>query len=302
MKEAAVQRRHNLYRDSIVLSNSDPSLHLLGEKPSIDWAGEYGEAQEEADGACEDAGGNGEGEGGEYQKRRRMKQVVSMIQVEGSPVLPNVSCMEMPGVDDILEEDGEEENEKDGNGEENSHGKASPDQNGSASPKASENPPDLSNGSVLKEEETKPEEQGKEVPVKVESVTESASTAEEKGKGEDSQTMVVEQPLSNQEESEVVLPPPPPPNNEIPSGATETAPESPLEVTSDFPPPPHNDSGFQSPTSEGAEEEEEKKELAPAPSTAAPKPSEEHPEVRESNAAAAPEAETKTSDSETRDQ
>ncbi|KAL3062260.1 hypothetical protein OYC64_002127 [Pagothenia borchgrevinki] len=102
VKEVAVQRRHNLYRDSIVLCNSDPSLHLLGENPSIDWAEEYGGAQEEAEPAGQAIE---EEEGGESQRRRRrMKQVVSMIQVEGSPVLPNESCMEVPSVDDILEE------------------------------------------------------------------------------------------------------------------------------------------------------------------------------------------------------
>uniref|UniRef100_A0A672Z1M8 Niban-like protein 1 n=1 Tax=Sphaeramia orbicularis TaxID=375764 RepID=A0A672Z1M8_9TELE len=89
VKEAAVQRRHNLYRDSIVLSNSDPSLHLLGENPSIDWAGEYKGEKEEVDGAGDD--------GGESQKTRRMKQVVSMIQVEGAPTLPSESCVEVPG-------------------------------------------------------------------------------------------------------------------------------------------------------------------------------------------------------------
>ncbi|KAI3372577.1 hypothetical protein L3Q82_022698, partial [Scortum barcoo] len=284
VKEAAVQRRHNLYRDSIVLSNSDPSLHLLGEKPSIDWAGEYGGAQEEADGAGEDSEGNREGEGGENQNRRRMKQIVSMIEVEGSPVLPNVSCMDTPSVDNILEEDGEEEKDKKDGDEENSDGKASPDHDRSESPKASENPPDLSNGSVLKEEEPKPEEQVQEVPVKVESATESASAGEEKGAGEDSQAAAVEQPLCNQEMSEEVLPPPP---------------QSPLEATPDFQPPPHNDSGFQSPTSQGAAKEEkeekgEKEEPVPAP---APNPSEDHQDVRETGVAAAPEAETKTSDS-----
>ncbi|XP_010123619.1 PREDICTED: niban-like protein 1, partial [Chlamydotis macqueenii] len=30
VKEAAVQRKHNLYRDSMVMHNSDPNLHLLG--------------------------------------------------------------------------------------------------------------------------------------------------------------------------------------------------------------------------------------------------------------------------------
>ncbi|XP_078106451.1 protein Niban 2b [Sander vitreus] len=292
VKEAAVQRRHNLYRDSIVLSNSDPSLHLLGENPSIDWAGEYGGAQEEVDGAVKDTECGNEGEGGAAQKRRRMKQVVSMIQVEGSPVLPNESCMEVPSVIDIPEEDGGEEEEKDGDGEENSDDKASADQNVSASPRASENPPDLSNGSVLKEEEAKSEEQGKEeVPQKVEFAPESASVVEEKGKGGDNLSMVEEQPHSDQEVSEETLPPPP---EEILSGATETAAESLPEATSDFPLPPHDDSGFQSPTNEGGEAENDEEDVAP--SAAVPQPSEEHPEVRETSIAAAPGAETKTGD------
>ena len=50
MKDAAVQRRHNLYRDSIVLTSSDPNLHLLGDNPSIDWAEEYGAHEEEREG------------------------------------------------------------------------------------------------------------------------------------------------------------------------------------------------------------------------------------------------------------
>lgn len=280
VKEAAIQRRHNLYRDSIVLSNSDPSLHLLGENPSIDWAGEYGGALEEADSIGEDAEGDAEGQGGESQKRRRMKQVVSMIQVEGSSVPSNESCIEVPSVKDIPEEDGD--------GEEKSNGKVSTDLNGSAIPRASENHPELSNGSVSKEEETKVEEQGKEeVPLKVETATESALATEEKDKGEDIQTMVEEQPPSNQEVLEEALPPPP--SEEIPSGATEMSPESPPEELPDFPPPPHDDSGFQSPTSEKAEEE--------GPSTVVPQPVEEHPEVMEKSVSAAPEAETTTSDS-----
>lgn len=275
MKEAAVQKRHNLYRDSIVLSSSDPSLHLLGENPSIDWAGEYGGAQEEADG--DDA----EDEGGESQKRKRMKQVVSMIQVEDSVVLSNESCIEVPGVNDIPEEDGGEE--------EKSDDKASPDQNGSTSPKAPENPPVLSNGSLSKEEETKPEEQGKEVvPPKVESPTESAVATEEKGKEGDIQPMVVEQQPCNQEVSDKALPPLPP-SEEIPSRVTEVTPESLPEEKTDFPPPPHDDSGFQSPTNEEAEEEE-------GPSTALPHPSEKHPGVMEKSVAAAPEVETTSSD------
>lgn len=102
VKEAAVQRKHNLYRDSIVLTNSDPNLHLLDENPSIDWAGEYGEKQE-VDGEHE--GGDGDPSA---QKRRRMKQVVSMIQMDGpGATLPNESCLEVPSVQKIPEEQGE---------------------------------------------------------------------------------------------------------------------------------------------------------------------------------------------------
>lgn len=307
VKEAAVQRRHNLYRDSIVLSNSDPSLHLLGENPSIDWAKEYGGDQEEVDSAGEDVAGTGEDaegdaevQGEESHKRRRMKQVVSMIQVEGSPVQPE-SCVEVPGINDIPEEDGEEVDEegdeegeeevKAGDGEESSDGKSSSDQNETASPKASENPPDMSNGSISKEEEAKPVKQGKEeVPLKVETATESA-TAIENSEREDNKPMVEEQPSSIQM-SEEVLPPPPPPSEEIPSEATD--PENPPEVTSDFPPPPHDDSGFQSPSSEGTEVEEEEEKVK-----VAPQPAEEH---SKETVGTAPEPETKSSHCETREQ
>ncbi|XP_060893425.1 protein Niban 2b isoform X2 [Labrus mixtus] len=328
VKEAAVQRRHNLYRDSIVLSNSDPSLHLLGENPSIDWAGEYGGAQEEVDGAGEEPQGDAEaeGEGGASQKRKRMKQVVSMIQEEGSPIPPSELSVEVPCVDDIMEEDGEEEEEeeekegaKDGEGEENSEEKASLQQNGPASPEASEMPSVLSKSSELKEVKVEPE--GKEVLQEAEAPTESSSAAEEKGKGEDSQpAMEEEPPRCNQEESEEVLPPPPP-SEETPSEATEPTPKE----TSDFPPPPHDDSGFQSPCSDAGEEQEE--EVAPsteapqpaaehpneeqqvgepqeevAPSTVAPQPAAEHPKERQTGEPAAPEAESKRSDSEPTEQ
>ncbi|XP_064892052.1 protein Niban 2 [Columba livia] len=72
VKEAAVQRKHNLYRDSMVMHNSDPNLHLLGEGVPIDWAEEHG-GQPEAELATE--------------KRRRAKQVVSVIQ-DDEGVLP----------------------------------------------------------------------------------------------------------------------------------------------------------------------------------------------------------------------
>ncbi|TRY57680.1 hypothetical protein DNTS_025906 [Danionella cerebrum] len=87
VKEAAVQRRHNLYRDSMVLTNSDPNLHLLGEDP-IDWAVPFG-------------GGKAE-KHGEPTNRKR-KQIVSMIHLDGMP-LPYESCLEVPGVEGIPEE------------------------------------------------------------------------------------------------------------------------------------------------------------------------------------------------------
>ncbi|KAJ4926055.1 hypothetical protein JOQ06_008239 [Pogonophryne albipinna] len=98
VKEAAVQRRHNLYRDSIILTNSDPNLHLLGESSAVDWAAEFGADEPEGP-----AGGDGVKGGGSASRRR---QVVSMIQLEGLP-LPFESCMEVPGVELIPEEDDE---------------------------------------------------------------------------------------------------------------------------------------------------------------------------------------------------
>ncbi|XP_027543716.1 niban-like protein 1 isoform X3 [Neopelma chrysocephalum] len=67
VKEAAVQRKHNLYRDSMVLHNSDPNLHLLGEGIPIDWGEEY-PGQPEPEPA------------GQGDRRRRARQVVSVIQ------------------------------------------------------------------------------------------------------------------------------------------------------------------------------------------------------------------------------
>ncbi|XP_077478867.1 protein Niban 2a [Stigmatopora argus] len=93
VKEAAVQRKHNLYRDSIVMTNSDPNLHLLGETPPVDWATKFGNGEAE--------GPSGDGEGGSGKRR---KQVVSMIQLDGVPI-PYESCMEIPGVELIPEEE-----------------------------------------------------------------------------------------------------------------------------------------------------------------------------------------------------
>ncbi|XP_037735681.1 protein Niban 2 [Chelonia mydas] len=64
VKEAAVQRKHNLYRDSMVMHNSDPNLHLLGEGMPIDWGEEFG-SQPDSDPSAE--------------KRHRARQVVSVI-------------------------------------------------------------------------------------------------------------------------------------------------------------------------------------------------------------------------------
>lgn len=97
VKEAAVQRRHNLYRDSMILSNSDPNLNLLGETSPVDWTAKFG--GDEPEGSV----GSGTAGGGSARKRR---QVVSMIQLDGVP-LPYESCLEVPGVELIPEEDTE---------------------------------------------------------------------------------------------------------------------------------------------------------------------------------------------------
>ncbi|XP_078238988.1 protein Niban 2-like [Pogona vitticeps] len=85
VKEAAVQRKHNLYRGSIVMHNSDPNLHLLGEGTPIDWEEEFG-CPAEADPSEE--------------KQRRAKQVMSVIQVdEGAPPYDVASLEEAMEVD-----------------------------------------------------------------------------------------------------------------------------------------------------------------------------------------------------------
>ncbi|XP_018548585.1 LOW QUALITY PROTEIN: protein Niban 2a [Lates calcarifer] len=129
VKEAAVQRRHNLYRDSIILTNSDPNLHLLGETPPVDWAAKFG--GDEPEGPAGDST-----DGGSFGRRR--KQVVSMIQLDGVP-LPYESCLEVPGVELIPEEDvevhegkkedqeEEEEEEEEKEEEEENLGPKSPD-------------------------------------------------------------------------------------------------------------------------------------------------------------------------------
>lgn len=79
VKEAAVQRKHNLYRDSIVMHNSDPNIHLLGEGTPINWGEEYGG---EADIDPLD------------EKQHRAKQVVSVIHVDESALPCEVGSLE----------------------------------------------------------------------------------------------------------------------------------------------------------------------------------------------------------------
>ncbi|KAM5184117.1 protein Niban 2 [Callospermophilus lateralis] len=80
VKEAAVQRKHNLYRDSMVMHNSDPNLHLLAEGAPIDWGEEYGDSGgDRGEGSCSP----GSPEAATLsEKRRRAKQVMSVVQDE----------------------------------------------------------------------------------------------------------------------------------------------------------------------------------------------------------------------------
>ncbi|XP_055009357.1 LOW QUALITY PROTEIN: protein Niban 2-like [Boleophthalmus pectinirostris] len=109
VKEAAVQRKHNLYRDSIVLTNSDPNLDLLGQDDTVDWRSKFLVQEQEEPSPSESADSpatapqlRSAGRGSNSGNNRR--QVVSMIQLEGVP-LPYESCLEVPGVDLIPEED-----------------------------------------------------------------------------------------------------------------------------------------------------------------------------------------------------
>ncbi|KAM5299454.1 protein Niban 2 [Ctenodactylus gundi] len=87
VKEAAVQRKHNLYRDSMVMHNSDPNLHLLAEGAPIDWSEEYGDGGSPSPDALEAATLS--------EKRRRAKQVVSVVQDEDAG-LPFEAGSELP--------------------------------------------------------------------------------------------------------------------------------------------------------------------------------------------------------------
>lgn len=106
VKEAAVQRKHNLYRDSMVMHNSDPNLHLLAEGTPIDWGEEYG-----------DGGGSGGSSGNSgdpspsvpeaattSEKQRRAKQVVSMVHDEaGLPFEAGPEVLSPASLDSVTE-------------------------------------------------------------------------------------------------------------------------------------------------------------------------------------------------------
>ncbi|XP_075435529.1 protein Niban 2-like isoform X3 [Ascaphus truei] len=86
VKDAATQRKHNLYRDSMVMHNSDPNLHLLGEGTPIDWSEEFADPNEPPS----------------ESRKRRARQVVSLIQ-DDEPGSPG-SCQEAPAHESIPEE------------------------------------------------------------------------------------------------------------------------------------------------------------------------------------------------------
>lgn len=272
VKEAAVQRRHNLYRDSIVLTNSDPNLHLLGENPPIDWAEEYGGGLEEVDG--EHAGDP------EVQKRRRMKQVVSMIQLEGNAsVLLNESCLEVPSVDNIPEEEtlSQKSEKQVPNGTKEDVNKNAVD----------DKPP--TNRSVLKEEESTTERslqgtdsksaidcaiqeiekavQEEEHEVRTQKTVESSSkeeTAAEEVKptsncegarlnpadtNKDTTSSTEEKPSDSPVREVEAVTPSDQQENHITASTQDSHMENPIA------PSQHDDNGFQSPTNEAAEEE-----------------------------------------------
>ncbi|KAK7933403.1 hypothetical protein WMY93_004299 [Mugilogobius chulae] len=269
VKEAAVQRRHNLYRDSIVLSNSDPNLHLLGDNPSIDWAGEYGDAKDDqasdsTDGPEEDGDPRGNAPGVEDIPEEEESENESTKSKEESAesnkwrycsdgkACPNdpEPAVEVPVSAEIVEEV-----------------KSTTQEEVKAEVSTDPEPIVESNTTVGAPSETTvdvPSEATVDAPSEatVDARLEAAAEAEpvvangvESSKNEDQAAA-----SSNLEESsDELLPPPPPEDNaaEIPTqnganGDSGNAPES----TADFPPPPHDDSGFQSPTSDATEDEE----------------------------------------------
>ncbi|CAL1569634.1 unnamed protein product [Knipowitschia caucasica] len=106
VKEAAEQRKHNLYRDSLVMTNSDFNLHLLEDENPVDWSSKFSSEEPTPSPTSESSPTNTSPQpkcsvprSNSSSKRR---QVVSMIQLDG---VPYESCLEAPGVELIPEED-----------------------------------------------------------------------------------------------------------------------------------------------------------------------------------------------------
>lgn len=275
VKEAAVQRKHNLYRDSIVLTNSDPNLHLLGENPSIDWAEEYGEKQE--------VDGENEGEDGDTaaQKRRRMKQVVSMIQVDGpNTTLPNESCLEVPSVHNIPEEQGEGDSDAPSS---SASEKAAPIKEEVCGSSSKETAPDLPNGTALNLDKQEAAPKSPQDKLAIESAIQQIEDAVQGEDGEQSpvgiapgKTEVAKEDANVASQKEEQLAPPAnqedkvqaPSSTEEPAKVQETITKPKQEERTDAEknssdlrsePQQHStdtDSGFQSPANETAEEDE----------------------------------------------
>ncbi|KAI1900531.1 hypothetical protein AGOR_G00050890 [Albula goreensis] len=257
VKEAAVQRRHNLYRDSIVLTNSDPNLHLLGENPAIDWAGEFGGEGKQS----EEEGGDDQADGGETQKRRRVKQVVSMIQLEGTPI-PYESCLEVPGVEGIPEE-GEADTKapKTDKGVEQETKQLAESAEQEVESKVPTEGQEKAPESNQPTESAEKEVESKQPPQKSQQEVESASAIE-------SAIQEIENAVQGEEsehlpenmEQEATKAAAPKQEEELSStGTAENASDLPPEVTQPTADsaPHHDDSGFQSPTSEATEEEDQ---------------------------------------------
>ncbi|KAG5272927.1 hypothetical protein AALO_G00170810 [Alosa alosa] len=294
VKEAAVQRRHNLYRDSIIMSNSDPNLHLLGENP-VDWSQEYGGGDGEQDGSflmLRDAG-----PGGSSRKRR---QVVSMIQLDGMP-LAYESCMEVPGVEGIPEEseammeDAESESldipsspttttalieatmpfcepePKSPDSIQEIRALINPGVEMVVPVENTEEPdgPVLTNGveSLEEREEEKEEEEKEEEKKEEEEESGATTTAEEEAEDavascqEMEEEQEVQTPAASSQESEAAVESQVMQEDqdaELPAEINAAAVA--LDSDSNSSPRHHDDSGFQSPTNEAVEEEEEQRE------------------------------------------
>lgn len=257
MKEAAVQRRHNLYRDSMVLTNSDLNLHLLGEN-TIDWAGQF-------------EGVKGERQGGEMANRKR-KQIVSMIQLDGMPFLYE-SCQEVPGVDGIPEENEGQVGQDLATEKSLSPVEHVPIEKGPASPDSvnqirdlinpvlefvnpgEKDDSELTNGMFPLEEgdevkhitsvmETVPRESPEKVDPKLDT-TSSEQTLEEQQRVSAIESAIHQIEIAIQED----------PNDHLSEGAVDSDGEF-AQTSTNSSPHRHDDSGFQSPANENVEEVE----------------------------------------------